>query len=290
MTLFLNADWQTIWRDKDAFAEAAKLQGNIYRSKEGRRTLRFEQGNHSYFLKLHEGIGWGEIFKNLLQLRAPVLGAANEYHACLRLHELGIDTLVPVAFGERGNNPAQQLSFLITEELTNTISLEDYCKAWSVNPPSLREKRAIIRKLAHISKTLHENGINHRDYYLCHFLRADDERPFEITTALHLIDLHRAQMRKHTPLRWLIKDIAGLYYSAFNLPLTRRDIICFISVYRREWLLASSDRKILRSITARATALFQKDYQQAPPAAIRHISALVDKPMSSEKSCLLKNP
>ena len=269
MKLFLDARWQQYWQGKDPFAEACALQGNVYRSKEGRRTLRFERDGRGYFLKLHEGIGWAEIIKNLLQLRLPVLGAANEYLACLRLKELGIDTMTPVAFGERGANPAAQLSFLITEELAGTISLEDYCKSWTKQPPSLREKRTLIRKLAQISKTLHDNGINHRDYYLCHFLRRDDDKPFAQEDPLFLIDLHRVQIRQHTPLRWLVKDIAGLFYSAFDLPLTRRDILCFLSVYQRGWLQETPSA--LHAIRKRAIALYRKDFDREPPAAILSI-------------------
>ncbi len=270
MKLFLDAQWQQYWCDKDPFAEARALQGTVYRSKEGRRTLRFEKEGRGYFLKLHEGVGWKEILKNLLQLRLPVLGAANEFHACRRLQALQIDTMTPVAFGERGGNPARKISFLITEELASTISLEDYCKTWIAALPSVREKRAVIRKLAHISKTLHENGINHRDFYLCHFLRADNGLAFEESDALFLIDLHRVQMRNQVPLRWLVKDLSGLFYSAFDLPLTRRDILCFLSIYRREWL-AGGRVPILQDIATKAVALYQKDFGCAPPPAISAI-------------------
>ncbi len=272
MKIFLDSRWQHYWHGLDVFAEAQSLQGKIYRSKEGRRTLQFERDGHGYFLKLHQGVGWTEIIKNLLQGRLPVLGAENEYRACLRLAELGIDTMTPVAFGERGINPAKQLSFLITEALSGTISLEDYCKSWHQNAPTLREKRAIIRKLATISKVLHENGINHRDYYLCHFLRADDGKKFEMTDSLFLIDLHRVQIRNSTPRRWLEKDLAGLFYSAFDLPLTRRDLLCFLSIYRREWM---SDAAVeLPAIVRRAVALYRKDFGRQPSP---RILSIVDK-------------
>ncbi len=278
MRLFLNAQWQKYWAGKDVFAEANAIQGKIYRSKEGRRTLRFEHDGRGYFLKLHTGIGWREVFKNLFSLRLPIVGAANEYRACLRLAQLGIDTLTPAAFGERGLNPARRESFLITEELANTVSLEDYCKKWREHPPTLREKRAIIRKLAQSTKTLHENGINHRDYYLCHFLRADNQVPFALGKALYLIDLHRAQMRTQLPDRWRVKDVAGLFYSAFDLPLTKRDLVCFLSIYKREWLKNSKNPQLL-SVCKKAVALYRKDFGAAAPAAI---AALLSRPKSGQ--------
>lgn len=273
-TVWLDADWQRHWEGKDPFVQAQALQGQVFRSKEGRRTLRFERDGKGYFLKLHEGVGWCEIAKNLLQWRLPVLGAANEYHACLRLKALGVETMTPVAFGQRGSNPARQLSFLVTEELAHTISLEDICKRWSAQPPRLREKRALIRKLATISKTLHDNGINHRDYYLCHFLQADNGQAFHANDPLYLIDLHRVQMRAAVPARWLVKDLAGLFYSAFDVPLTRRDILCFLSVYRRAWLRTPQD-VLLQTICRKAMALYRKDFGREPPAPVARIAAQV---------------
>ena len=53
---------------------AATPPGDVYRDKEGRRTLRIHHGGRSFFLKLHAGVGWPEIFKNLLQGRLPATG------------------------------------------------------------------------------------------------------------------------------------------------------------------------------------------------------------------------
>ena len=70
-----------------ARAEADRaVSGNIYRSKEGRKTLRLERGGRSFFLKLHTGVGWAEIFKNLLQGRLPVVGPRTSTGRCRRLN------------------------------------------------------------------------------------------------------------------------------------------------------------------------------------------------------------
>jgi heptose I phosphotransferase len=276
MNVFLNQQWESIWRGKDPFAEACALEGTVYRSKEGRRTLRFEHEGKGYFLKLHEGIGWREIFKNLFQLRLPVLGATNEYRACVRLQQLGVDTMTPVAYGVRGSNPASQLSFLVTEALENTVSLEDYCKAWQTDKPSVREKRAIIRKLADISKTLHDNGINHRDYYLCHFLRSNNGMPYQYGDSLFLIDLHRVQIRPAVPERWLVKDLAGLLYSALDLPVTRNDVLYFLAHYRRDWMRNGKDEKM--KIARRAFSLYQKDFGRNPPDATLPLLSMEQQP------------
>lgn len=270
MSEYCAQEFATCWEGKNPFEAAQQQTGQVFRSKEGRRTLRFEHAGKGYFLKWHAGVGWQEILKNLLQCRQPVLGAGNEYRACLTLRALGVDTMTPVAFGERGWNPATRQSFLVTQELANTRSLEEIGKQWATRPPSVREKRALIRKLAQISRCLHDHGINHRDYYLCHFLRDDNGKPFEATDALYLIDLHRVQMRHQVPLRWRVKDISGLFYSAFDVPLTRRDIVSFLRVYQPDWL-ARPTHPVVKQVCRKAVALYRKDFQRNPPAAIHSL-------------------
>ncbi len=239
--IYLNSDFKATWSGKDPFGEAFKLEGKIFRSVKGRQTFRFELNGKSYFAKVHRGVGWREILKNLLQFKLPVLGARNEYEAIRKLEELGVATMKAAAFGERGRNPARIESFIITEELTETISLEDYCRDWKVNSPPFVLKKALIEYVATVSRTLHQNGVNHRDYYICHFLfdvspaslfelrRAGKDWENGITASL--IDLHRAQIRKNTPRRWVVKDVAGLYFSAMAIGLTRNDLFRFIKIY-----------------------------------------------------------
>ena len=79
--------------DVDAFDYLMQLDGDIFRDIANRRTLRFSLNGKRYFLKAHYGVVWKEIFKNLLQLRMPVLGAHNEWRAIQRLTQLGVDTM-----------------------------------------------------------------------------------------------------------------------------------------------------------------------------------------------------
>lgn len=269
MNLYLRDDLAAAWRGRDPFAMAKQQGGDIYRDKEGRRTLRFELGGRAYFLKLHQGVGWGEILKNLLQLRLPVLGATNEYNAIRALERLGLDTLAVAGFGRRGLNPAAQLSFLITDELSGVLSLEDYCRDWHERPPELALKRRLIERLADISRILHDNGINHRDYYLCHFM-LDVSGPVDaarISSApLHVIDLHRAQLRARVPRRWRVKDLGALYYSALDIGLGARDVLRFIRRYRQRRLRAifAEELPLWQAVRERAGAIYRRDFGREP--------------------------
>ena len=217
--------------EKNLFDRLMSLRGTVYRELENRRTQRIEVNGQGYFIKQHFGVGWREIFKNLLQGRWPVISAKNEWRALQALANLAVATMPLAGYGSRGLNPAARQSFLLTQELTDVISLEDHCKHWREQPPALAEKRALIKEVARMTRVLHQNGINHRDLYLCHFLL---ELPPNANGQhkIYLIDLHRAQIRNETPRRWLIKDLAGLYFSSKDIGLTSRDLLRFIREYR----------------------------------------------------------
>ena len=219
--------------DSNGMREVFGIRGEVFREPPGagRRTLRFECDDVGYFLKLHWGVGWREIFKNLFALRLPVLGAGNEWRAIQRLDDLGVETMQLAGYGEEGWNPARRRSFVITRELEDTISLEDYCLDWEVAPPRPATKWALIRRVAEMSARMHAHGMNHRDLYICHFLL---RRPWDGCPEglhLHLIDLHRVQIRSAVPQRWRVKDLAALYFSALHVGLTRRDLLRFVRWY-----------------------------------------------------------
>lgn len=232
--LYLRDEFHQAWAGQDPFAEIQNLTGKVYRELEARRTLRFQFSGRSYFIKIHFGVGWYEIIENLIRLRLPVLGARNEYQAILKCQQIGVKTMSIAGFGMRGSNPATQHSFIITDDLINTISLEDLSANWKEKKPNWKLKFQLLKQLADISHKLHHNGINHRDYYICHFL-LDISHGIESIDVenLHifLIDLHRSQIRNKVPERWLVKDLGSLYYSAMNIGLNRHDFLRFIKQY-----------------------------------------------------------
>ncbi|WP_328799370.1 lipopolysaccharide core heptose(I) kinase RfaP [Sediminihaliea albiluteola] len=251
------------WGLQAAQAAAPK---DIFRAREGRLTVRLVRGGKPYFLKYHGGIGWREIFKNLLQLRWPVLGASNEYEAVNRLHSLGVDTMTVAAYARAGLNPARQRSLIVTDELVGTVSLEDYCRNWRDKPPPWSERVALIAKLADSARRMHRGGINHRDFYLCHF-HLDPNSLNSGSLRCYLIDLHRAQLRPKTPSRWLAKDLSGLYFSAMDCGLRQRDLLRFLRHYTVGGLRVALGRDLdfWRRVEGLALRLYHKDHGHAPP-------------------------
>ena len=233
--LVLPKPWLEKFKGQDIFESLFALEGKVFRSQQGRKTILFELDGKSYFAKLHRGVGWKEIAKNLVQFRLPVLGAETEWQGIMCLKKLGIRTTPLVGYGKRGWNPARLESFIITERLYDTESLEDFCRDWRLSKPGYSLKKAIITEVAKIVRTIHEHGMCHKDLYICHFLidvSAGKENIDPRSIKLFLIDLHRMSMSRRLSFRSRTKDVAALYFSSMDLGLTTRDLFRFMRAYK----------------------------------------------------------
>jgi len=258
--LYCNERFRKAW-GKDPFAAAFAVKGEVFRDVKNRKTMRFRMDGKSYFIKLHGPVGWGEIWKNLLQFKTPVIGSANEYLAISLLNTLGVPTMTACAFGIRGTNPAAMESFLVTEDLVGMVSLEDFCRDWKANPPPPALKYRIIRALAVTCARMHASGLNHRDCYLCHFL-LDPDSLHEKRIKLHVIDLHRAQIRPHIRRRYRVKDLAGIFFSAMDCGFSRRDALRFVAAYAPR--AGALDAKIWTDVLQAAVRLYRKEFGREP--------------------------
>lgn len=261
---FLADHLKDYFEGEDLFALVDRLHGEVFRKIDDRRTIKVRIGTADYFAKIHQGVGWVEILKNLMQGRLPVLGARNEWLALGALSNAGVRSMTPVLFCERGLNPASRKSAILTESLESKVTLEDF----ETSDPVL--KRKLVSEVASMAGKMHKAGINHRDFYLCHFLM-DEPQALDQEPVLHLIDLHRAQIRQNVPRRWMVKDLGGLLFSAFEKDLTRRDLLRFVRLYSdrplREVLV--KDAEIWEAVVRRAIKLWMQDHDSLPDGVTR---------------------
>lgn len=253
--LYIPESVRSYLNDKDSFAAIMNLQGKAFRDVTGRKTIQLELGGNSYFIKQHFGVGWREIFKNLISFKVPIVSAKTEKLAIEKLDSIGIATTPLVAYGERGFSPASLQSFLITKDLGNIISLEDLCVDWKNTSPSLQFKRQLIIAVAQLARILHTNGLNHRDFYMCHLcLDADALKNNEIK--LFLIDLHRMLIHKRPANHDNMKDIAALYFSSLDMGFTARDYLRFKHYYAKG--VQAVTLEFWQQVTSRADKLYAK--------------------------------
>lgn len=233
------------------FEEIFALKGTPLREVKSRLTKKVHVNNINYFIKQHAGTTIREIIKNLFQFKLPIISASNEMKALTLLQKKNL--LVPnvLGFGKSGINPLTCKSFIILEAIEPSISLEDFTKNWRIHKPTFKDKKKLIEKVAEITARMHQAGINHRDLYICHFLLKEKSLSENEQLPLYLIDFHRAQIRRFVPMRWRIKDLAGLYFSSKDIGLTKRDLLRFIKHYTG---------KSLRAILKKDKTLWHKTY------------------------------
>ena len=230
---YLRDDLAAHWAPDNLLEAAFQLQGEVFRQVAGRRTLRVQLGDQWYFVKVHEGVGWAEVLKNWLQFKPPVVGAENEYHACLGLAEEGIRAPRVAAFAQSDDWPHQRRSFVLCDELAQHINLEEVAHLWMQQPPSPQAAHHLLTAVARFARRFHQAGFIHRDFYLCHLLlhQQDFAQLDQTVPELGVLDLHRARRFDKVPDRWLKRDLAALLFSSLDLPLSRRAWLRFVRIY-----------------------------------------------------------
>lgn len=270
MRLHLNSELARFFSrgsDDERFDCIIALEGETFREHKHRRTVKVDLDGRNWFLKVHGHTTWAEILKNALRLRWPTLDARPEVQAINRLTELGIPTMEIGGWGVRGRWPHRVESFLFTRSLEGFRHLDEVvreARQWS-EVHKRRFHRAMIDEIAIVSRAMHTNGVNHRDYYLCHFMLPDRDwaqwQPSD-PLRLHVIDLHRAQVRRRAPWPAVAKDLSGLLFSALDADLSLTDLWRFLRLYwGANWKQrVRQSRLFLRYVRWRALKLYQSEH------------------------------
>ena len=77
---------------------------------------------------------------------------------------------------------------------------------------------------------------------------------------LAVLDLHRAQIHRSIPEKWLLRDLAALLFSTLDLGLSRRAWLRFVRIYRDRPLqeVFAQEGGFWARVQARAEALYAK--------------------------------
>ena len=240
-----------VYLQGDIFKACMQLQGKAFRDVHGRKTMQISLGSRSYFIKQHFGVGWHEIFKNLLSLKMPILGAMTEVRAIQKLSEIGIATTPLLAYGQRGYIAATMQSFVLTEDLGDIISLEEMLMDSKSYPMSAQSKELMMTAVAQVATKFHKAGLCHRDFYLCHFVLSRQNAAID-NYDLHLIDLHRMLQNQSPNGDGVMKDIAGLYFSMLQNGLYAQEL----NIFKQHYLPQTADFWL--RVEARTNKLFAK--------------------------------
>ena len=217
-------------------------------------TFSFEQEGKTVcaYLKRHYPLSFGKYFQEMIRF-ASKKTAFDEFSNILAFHQAGLPTMIPVAAGKRAGKVFGSESFLVTKGIKDCVTLETYAE-FCLKTKTFTEKTKLIKKTALLSRKMHQSGFNHRDFYLCHLFIGTKENNKD---ELFIVDLHRVDIRKKVPERWIIKDLAALNYSAKSKNITRTDKLRFLKYYLATCKISEQDKLFLLKIIKKTNRMIK---------------------------------
>lgn len=244
--LIVNRDFTRVFADRGLTGFTAWFdfdEGDVVRRVGTRETRRISfdtpDGPVTFYLKRHGRPRWRDRIMPWLHGARPIHGARNEWEAIRRFIAAGLPTMTPVAFGA-----AEGRSLLMTQALPAFCDLLEFVGGREpgsslgkrdlsaegrdgTGPASAVgfSRRELLNRVVDITRRMHAAGLHHQDFYLNHLLLCDADGQPDI----RVIDLGRVQWRSQLALRWIIKDLAQLNFSAGRV--STRDRLRFLRLY-----------------------------------------------------------
>lgn len=228
------------WRERletdgflDFAAVMARQDGEAAKTRLSERQVhRFALADGSVvYLKRYFEIGVLDALKHRFEPTGCGSPAAREWTALMRLKQIGVPSIEPLAYAEERRGGLVRRCYVVTLALPEGITLEETADP-VFEPPFDAEvdslKRYLIVQAGRLVAAMHRGGVNHRDLYLGHlWLTFKLGGAFE----LRLLDLNRADVRPEVSDRWVVKDLAALSFSAAPRLFSFRDRVRFLRAY-----------------------------------------------------------
>jgi heptosyltransferase-2 len=207
------------------------------------------------FLKRYQNVPKLRQKRNWLARRKRVSMMDCDRRPAEDLRKLGINTPQTIAYGQQWQGLFEKRSFIITEKIPASASLEEKLPDYF-----LHQRKNFIKNLAAFIRKFHKTGFRHRDLYLCHIF-CNPQSQFT------LIDLNRAFKPRFFPGRYLTKDLAQLYYSAPGKTFTKSDRLRFFLAYLQKDKLSKEDKVLIKKIKSKAQKMAKHDrkHGRIPP-------------------------
>lgn len=197
---------------------------------------RYERNYLSAWRRLLRAFGWPSATDE----------ARREWVALHELHEHGIGTAQPIAFGQETVFGNVVRSFVMTKAIDGGVPGDCFCKKLD-----FAGRRQFAKELGLLTRKFHERGFVHKDFYLGHIFVQEKNGARE----LRLIDLQRVTCPTFFKSRWKLKDLAALAYSAGNSGMSRTDLMRIFKSRLQKRKLADADKQLAKKISRRVAWL-----------------------------------
>jgi tRNA A-37 threonylcarbamoyl transferase component Bud32 len=165
--------------------------------------------------------------------------AQKEFETARMLRSHRVPTIVPIALGEHRRNGFLHDSYLISESITNGVTLFDLIERFVI-PGRLaatpRFRFEFAEALGRLAARIHNAGVEHRDLHERNIVvRPRQQGGFDF----FMLDLHELRLRPGREWRWAERDLSrmGRYFTLRTSSVDRRR---FFEAYAQERLFSPS--------------------------------------------------
>ncbi len=231
--------FEAIWNCRDGETVKKIKERSVIRIR-----MQTSKGKRYFYLKhhKHQYIGLRRLFAPIF-FKPFLSEGKKEFQNICDFREKKIATVVPVAAGEKFTRFFWVKSFLVTEDFSPFVSLEDLLEnqpEFFMGPDSKNRKKILIDEVTLLARRMHKQGLNHRDFNSTHILLHYDRRSDVPKVAL--FDLQRVDRNRFLSFRWMVKSLARLNYSLPAEIFNAEDRICLFLSYIGEKRLQGWNR------------------------------------------------
>lgn len=260
-------------RSPDLFFET---ESRIIKSERKITVLRFplEVGGKikSVYLKQHNALSLGH---RLASLCCCPSAAMRSLSGAVTLLERGYATAAPVAAVEYRRWGVLLKSLYVSEEIPGAKTIETF---WRDELSALKgiagyiRRRVFLRSLAHLFRSLHDNGIYHNDLKSSNILVPTREAPSE--TVFSLIDLQGLRKCSFVSKRRRIKNLAQLNRT-LGVHLTWTDKLFFFKSYGdQRFYHRRKKRELVQRILDQTSRQIIRESQRQAAECRRYVEVL----------------
>jgi serine/threonine protein kinase len=171
------------------------------------------------------------------------------------LRVYGFNTPLPLALFEEKISGIPADSYLIMEEVKNSLEMDRYIlKNFSRTPPDtdqlhhsprekIKKKRALINDFAKTLGKMHNHNIFHHDLKTCNIMVKEKDKSFDLT----FLDFDKVSFNEKITVRKRVKNLTQINLSTPRL-FTLADRLRFLKEYLDQCGITNEKKNILREV------------------------------------------
>ena len=159
------------------------------------------------------------------------------------LRVYGLNTPLPLALCEEKRSGITTGSYLIMEEVKDSLEMDRYILKNFSNRKDLRKKSELIRAFAKILGEMHSHNIFHHDLKTCNIMVKEKGKSFDFT----FLDFDKVSFNEDIAVSKRVKNLAQINLSIPRL-FTLADRLRFLKEYLDQCGITNEKKNILRDV------------------------------------------